>query len=159
MAKKLNGYDRNAALEAARHHIATALGYGDIGPVRVTDQDCMVAMANERPVILVWAPEEDRSIRLTRFTRKNSPPRSTMGQPTTFGQRAPAPPATGTSSRGCRIRSARSASCPRPKQHRPASRADAHAPMRLALSISSRSLTNCMSRSMRPASPSTVQTI
>jgi hypothetical protein len=53
VAKKLNGYDRTAALQAARSHLSTALGYVDIGPIRITDQDCIVAMANDRPVILV----------------------------------------------------------------------------------------------------------
>ncbi|MCL5669871.1 MAG: hypothetical protein M1423_01005, partial [Acidobacteria bacterium] len=62
MAKKENGYNRTAALEAARTHLTKALGYADVGPIRLAGQDCIVAMVDERPVILVWAPEEEGPI-------------------------------------------------------------------------------------------------
>jgi len=62
MAKKSNGYDRTAALNSAREHLSTALGYADVGPVRVADQDCIVGMVDERPVVLVWAPEAEGPI-------------------------------------------------------------------------------------------------
>lgn len=62
MAKKNNGYNPAAALKAAREHLSTALGYTDVGPVRVADQDCIVAMVDERPVVLAWAPENEGPI-------------------------------------------------------------------------------------------------
>ena len=64
MAKKAsNDYDRAAVLEAARGILEQDLGYSDVGTTRVVDQDCIVAMVNERPVVLVWAPEQDGPIR------------------------------------------------------------------------------------------------
>jgi len=62
MTKKDNGYRRGKVLEAARGYLATTLGYADLGPVRVANQDCMVAAVDGRPVILVWAPEEEGPI-------------------------------------------------------------------------------------------------
>jgi len=62
MAKKSTGYTQKAALEVARTTLADDLGYTDIGPVKVAVQDCMVAMADERPVVLVWAPEQEGPI-------------------------------------------------------------------------------------------------
>jgi type I restriction enzyme M protein len=56
--KKNNGYDRAAVLNAARDSLADELGYPDVGPAKVTDQDCIVAMVSERPVVLAWAPEQ-----------------------------------------------------------------------------------------------------
>ncbi len=60
--KKTDGYDRAAVLEAARRVLDTDLGYSDVGPIRVVDQDCIVAMVNDRPVVLVWALELDGPI-------------------------------------------------------------------------------------------------
>jgi type I restriction enzyme M protein len=62
MAKKKNEYDRNAALGAAREHLTTELGYTDIGPAIIADQECIVAMVDERPVIIAWSPEADGPI-------------------------------------------------------------------------------------------------
>ena len=62
MANKNNGYDRTAALGSARKHLSTVLGYADVGPIRIADQDCIVAMVDERPVILTWAPENEGPI-------------------------------------------------------------------------------------------------
>lgn len=59
MAKKNNGYDRKAVLDAAREHLLTVLEYTDVGPVRVANEDCIVAMINDRPVVLVWTPEHE----------------------------------------------------------------------------------------------------
>ena len=58
MAKKKNGYDRPAVLEAAKQVLGRELGYADVGPVNVADQECAVALVNGRPVVLVWAPEQ-----------------------------------------------------------------------------------------------------
>ncbi len=60
--KRSNGYDRAAVLEAVRGVLETNLGYSDVGPIRVVDQDCMVAMVDERPVVLIWAPEKEGPI-------------------------------------------------------------------------------------------------
>ena len=62
MAKKANGYDRSVVLEKASQTLASELGYTDVGPVHVADQDCRVAMVNERPVVLLWAPESEGPI-------------------------------------------------------------------------------------------------
>ena len=63
MAKKKTGaYDRPKVLEAARLALEEELGYPDVGSARVEDQDCIVAMVDERPVVLVWAPEQNGPI-------------------------------------------------------------------------------------------------
>ncbi len=63
MAKKDKGYNSSEVLKAAHVHLTKTLGYADVGPIRVADQDCIVAMVDERPVILVWAPEEEGPIK------------------------------------------------------------------------------------------------
>lgn len=58
MAKNNNGFDRDAVLTAARQTLVTTLGYTDVGPLRLQDEDCALAMVAGKPTVLVWVPEE-----------------------------------------------------------------------------------------------------
>lgn len=63
MAMKKTAYAPTSVLDAAREYLQSEMGYSNVGPVRVADQACMLATLDERPVILVWAPEDSGPIR------------------------------------------------------------------------------------------------
>lgn len=59
MAKNNNGFDRDAVLAKARDVLAEELGYSDVGPLRLGDEDCLLAMVDGKPTVLAWVPDDD----------------------------------------------------------------------------------------------------
>lgn len=62
MAKNNNGFDGSAVLAKARDVLTQQLGYSDVGPIRIGDEDCLLAMVAGKPTVLAWVPDEDGPI-------------------------------------------------------------------------------------------------
>lgn len=58
MAKNNDGFDRGAVRSSARKTLMDQLGYTDVGPARLGEDDCILAMVDGKPTVLVWVPEQ-----------------------------------------------------------------------------------------------------